>query len=42
VYLEAADDVDNYTEIFHQLRACALGPAETRTRIARISKELDQ
>ncbi|WP_406354254.1 helix-turn-helix domain-containing protein [Streptomyces sp. NBC_00658] len=42
VYLEAADDVDNYMEIFDQLRACALGPSETRTRIARISKELDQ
>ncbi|WP_151483764.1 helix-turn-helix domain-containing protein [Streptomyces albicerus] len=42
VYLEAADDVDNYTEIFDQLRACALDPSETRTRIARISKELDQ
>ncbi|MDQ0778372.1 transcriptional regulator with XRE-family HTH domain [Streptomyces aurantiacus] len=42
VYLEAADDVDNYTEIFDQLRACALGPSETRIRIARISKELDQ
>ncbi|MGW7365594.1 helix-turn-helix domain-containing protein [Streptomyces sp. NPDC054841] len=42
VYLESADDVDSYTEIFDQLRACALGPSETRTRIARISKELDQ
>jgi transcriptional regulator with XRE-family HTH domain len=42
VYLEAVDDVVNYTEIFDQLRACALGPSETRTRIARISKELDQ
>ncbi|MFD3926520.1 helix-turn-helix domain-containing protein [Streptomyces sp. NPDC058614] len=42
VYLEAADDVDNYTEIFDQLRACALGQSETRTCIARISKELDQ
>ncbi|WP_328500867.1 helix-turn-helix domain-containing protein [Streptomyces sp. NBC_00457] len=42
VYLEATDDVDNYTEIFDQLRACALGPSETRTRITRISKELDQ
>jgi transcriptional regulator with XRE-family HTH domain len=42
VYLEADDDVDNYTEIFDQLRARALGPSETRTRIARISKELTQ
>lgn len=42
VYFESADDVDSYTEIFDQLRACALGPSETRTRMARISKELDQ
>lgn len=42
VYLESVEDVDNYTEIFDQLRACALGPSETRTRIARIGKELDQ
>ncbi|MFI5812635.1 helix-turn-helix transcriptional regulator [Streptomyces sp. NPDC051643] len=42
VYLEADDDVENYTKIFDQLRACALGPSETRTRIAQISKELDQ
>ncbi|MBT2397209.1 helix-turn-helix transcriptional regulator [Streptomyces sp. ISL-100] len=42
VYLESGDDVDNYTEIFDQLRACALGPSEARARIARISKELDQ
>ncbi|WP_369391139.1 helix-turn-helix transcriptional regulator [Streptomyces sp. CG1] len=40
VYLEADEDVGNYTEIFDQLRACALGPSETRTRIAQISKEL--
>lgn len=42
VYFESADDVDSYTEIFDQLRAGALGPSETRTRMARISKELDQ
>ncbi|MGW3421332.1 helix-turn-helix domain-containing protein [Streptomyces phaeochromogenes] len=42
VYLEAADDVDNYTEIFDQLRACALGPSETHTRIAQISREFAQ
>ncbi|WP_156721982.1 helix-turn-helix domain-containing protein [Streptomyces apocyni] len=42
VYLEAADDVGNYTEIFDQLRARALGPSETRTRIARISEELEK
>ncbi|MEV3853711.1 helix-turn-helix transcriptional regulator [Streptomyces sp. NPDC050095] len=39
VYLEKAEDVDEYTEIFDQLRACALGPAETRARIAQISEE---
>ncbi|RZB19306.1 XRE family transcriptional regulator [Streptomyces sp. F001] len=41
VYLESAEDVENYTEIFDQLRACALGPSETRTRITQISKELE-
>ncbi|KUN29255.1 transcriptional regulator [Streptomyces antibioticus] len=40
VYLESPEDVGNYTDIFDQLRACALGPSETRTRIAQISKEL--
>ncbi|MFJ2829036.1 DUF5753 domain-containing protein [Streptomyces sp. NPDC087263] len=40
VYLEADDDVDNYTEICDQLRACALGPSETRAHIAQISEEL--
>jgi transcriptional regulator with XRE-family HTH domain len=42
VYLESTEDVANYTEIFDQLRACALGPSETRNRIAQISKELGQ
>ncbi|WP_425245391.1 helix-turn-helix domain-containing protein [Streptomyces sp. NEAU-NA10] len=41
VYLESAEDLDNYTEIFDQLRACALSPSETRTRITEISKELE-
>ncbi|PNG93471.1 hypothetical protein SMF913_28936 [Streptomyces malaysiensis] len=40
VYLETADDVDHYKEVYDHLRACALGPSETRTRIAQISKEL--
>ncbi|MFJ2342379.1 helix-turn-helix domain-containing protein [Streptomyces antimycoticus] len=40
VYLETADDVDHYNEVYDHLRACALGPSETRTRIAQISKEL--
>lgn len=41
MYLESAEDVDNYAGIFDQLRACALGPSEIRTRIAQISKELE-
>ncbi|MGW2569416.1 hypothetical protein [Streptomyces sp. NPDC001537] len=39
MYLESAEDVYNYTEIFDQLRACVLGPSATRTRIEQISKE---
>ncbi|MFE5187607.1 DUF5753 domain-containing protein [Streptomyces sp. NPDC056628] len=42
VYLESPEDVDNYTDIFDQLRDIALGPSETRTRTARISKELEE
>jgi hypothetical protein len=42
VYLESTEDVDNYTDIFDQLRDTALDPSETRTRIARISKELEE
>ncbi|WP_128375291.1 helix-turn-helix domain-containing protein [Streptomyces cavernae] len=42
VYLESTEDVDNYTDIFGQLRSSALDPSETRTRIARISKELEE
>ncbi|MFE7972523.1 DUF5753 domain-containing protein [Streptomyces shenzhenensis] len=35
VYLESPDDVDNYTE-------STLNPSETRTRIVRVSKELEE
>jgi hypothetical protein len=42
VYLESPQDVENYTDIFDQLRNTALDPSETRTRIARISKELEE
>ncbi|MEU6510543.1 Scr1 family TA system antitoxin-like transcriptional regulator [Streptomyces sp. NPDC046942] len=42
VYFESPEDVDNYTDIFDQLRGNALDPSETRTRIARISKELEE
>ncbi|KIF76102.1 transcriptional regulator [Streptomyces sp. 150FB] len=41
VYLESESDVGNYTEIFDQLRACALSPAETLTRITRTAEELE-
>jgi hypothetical protein len=42
VYLESPEDVDNYTAIFEQLRDTALDTSETRTRIAHISKELEE
>ncbi|MDX3854210.1 helix-turn-helix transcriptional regulator [Streptomyces sp. AK02-01A] len=42
VYLESESDVGNYTDIFDQLRACALSPAETRTSITRTAEELEQ
>lgn len=42
VYLESGADVENYTEIFDQLRVCALDPDETRTRITQIVKELER
>lgn len=42
VYLELGADVENYTEIFDQLRICALDPDETRTRITQIVKELER
>ncbi|HEX5567789.1 MAG TPA: helix-turn-helix transcriptional regulator [Streptomyces sp.] len=40
VYLETAEDVENYTEIFDDLRARALDPSETRARIEQIIEEL--
>ncbi|WP_327722763.1 DUF5753 domain-containing protein [Streptomyces sp. NBC_00490] len=42
VYLESPSDVGNYTHIFDQLKGTALNPSQTRTRIARISKELEE
>jgi hypothetical protein len=42
VYLESDADVENYTDTFDKLRACALGPSETRARIAQIAKELER
>ncbi|MFC9670013.1 helix-turn-helix domain-containing protein [Streptomyces sp. NPDC056949] len=42
VYLESDADVENYTDTFNQLRACALGPSETRARMAQIAKELER
>ncbi|MEU8975910.1 helix-turn-helix transcriptional regulator [Streptomyces monashensis] len=42
VYLESPENVDTYADIFDELRGIALDPSETRTRIAQISKELDQ
>ncbi|WP_326754141.1 helix-turn-helix domain-containing protein [Streptomyces hirsutus] len=41
VYLEFESDVQNYMGIFDQLRASALSPAETRTRLTRIAEELE-
>lgn len=40
VYLEAQEDVDGYADIFDHLRALALGPPETRTRLHKLIKEL--
>lgn len=42
VYLESPTDVENYREIFDQLRACGLSPAQTRTRMTQILEELPQ
>ncbi|MFJ7279388.1 helix-turn-helix domain-containing protein [Kitasatospora sp. NPDC098663] len=39
VCLEAAEDVERYDEVFDHLRARALGPPETRTRITEMIKE---
>ncbi|MFE9181093.1 helix-turn-helix domain-containing protein [Streptomyces sp. NPDC007126] len=41
VYLESQSDVQNYTATFDQLRASALSPAETRTRLIRTAEELE-
>lgn len=41
VYLESQSDVQNYTDTFDQLRASALSPAETLTRLARTAEELE-
>ncbi|MEV7465454.1 helix-turn-helix transcriptional regulator [Streptomyces kronopolitis] len=40
VYFEGSDDVGRYTEVFDHLRASALGPPETRSRIKNMLKEL--
>lgn len=42
VYLEAPEDVDGYADIFDHLRALALGPPETRSRLRQMIKELPQ
>lgn len=41
VYLESESDIQNYTDIFDQLRASALSPAETRARLIRTAEELE-
>jgi len=41
VYLESESDIQNYTKIFDQLRASALSPAETRTRLIRTAEEIN-
>lgn len=40
VYFENSADVDRYTEVFDHLRARALGPPETRSRLGTMIKEL--
>ncbi|MBB1254688.1 helix-turn-helix domain-containing protein [Streptomyces sp. OF3] len=40
VYFEGSDDVGRYTEVFDHLRATALGPPETRSRIKDMLEEL--
>lgn len=40
VYFEGSEDVGRYTEVFDHLRATALGPPETRSRIKKLLKEL--
>lgn len=38
IYLEERGEVDDYAQLFNQLRARALGPDETRTLITRIAQ----
>lgn len=40
VYFEGSEDVGRYAEVFDHLRATALGPPETRSRIKSMLKEL--
>jgi transcriptional regulator with XRE-family HTH domain len=40
VYFDGPEDVGRYTEVFDHLRAAALGPLETRSRIKNMIKEL--
>lgn len=40
VYFEGSNNVGRYTEVFDHLRATALGPPETRSRIEDMIKEL--
>jgi hypothetical protein len=42
VYFEGSDDVGRHTEVFDYLRATALGPPETRSRIKYMLKELQE
>ncbi|MGA5146953.1 helix-turn-helix domain-containing protein [Streptomyces griseoincarnatus] len=41
VYLESESDIQNYNDIFEQLRASALSPAETRAHLTRTAEELE-
>ncbi|KAF3470114.1 helix-turn-helix transcriptional regulator [Streptomyces sp. Tu 3180] len=41
VYLESESDIQNYTDIFDQLRASALSPTETRPRLTHTAEELE-
>ncbi|MFI0411101.1 helix-turn-helix domain-containing protein [Actinomadura sp. 3N508] len=39
IYLEESEEVDDYVQLFNQLRARALGPDETRTLIAQVARQ---
>ncbi|PKK15725.1 MAG: transcriptional regulator [Thermomonospora sp. CIF 1] len=41
IYLENLDEVDDYTQLFDQLRARAISPDESRALIGRIIQEMD-